>query len=288
VVGCSMRVRVSLMECPRCRLTNPEGSLRCDCGFNFDTQAVDTAGRMSERSRRERKPLLSAAAGLLIPFSVVGIVHVIGSAPLDALHWSFLVAASFLFALGVCLWRPIDPLIFGPMLVLSIPGTLFFFAGGFRSGNLFGLVLGVTLIYALIVVVSSAICGLVLRRRYSQKWLPVVAIASALTIVAAGAIKAARESMAILVRLQEIFRAEQVYAGEHPNHSYTCSGPELPGLSGIEWSAASPSLGLTEKSRGRVDGYWITLQCPPSAHPKTFIIRAFGEGRSSQFTLESN
>jgi hypothetical protein len=175
------------------------------------------------------------------------------------------------------------------MLVLSIPGTLFVFTGASRSGNLFGFTLGVTLIYALIVAASSTVCGLVLRRRYSQRWLPAVAIVSALTIVAAGAIagaiKAAGQSAAVLVRLREVFRAEQVYASTHPDHSYTCSGPVLPGLSGIKWSA-NTSLGLTEKSEGYVDGYSITLRCQASAHPKTFIIRA--SGRSSRFTLESN
>jgi hypothetical protein len=30
------------MECPQCRLSSPEGSLRCNCGFSFETKSVDS------------------------------------------------------------------------------------------------------------------------------------------------------------------------------------------------------------------------------------------------------
>jgi hypothetical protein len=30
------------MECPKCKLINPAGVIRCDCGYNFQTQTVET------------------------------------------------------------------------------------------------------------------------------------------------------------------------------------------------------------------------------------------------------
>lgn len=30
------------MECPRCRLINPDGAQRCDCGYDFGTKTVKT------------------------------------------------------------------------------------------------------------------------------------------------------------------------------------------------------------------------------------------------------
>ena len=31
----------TIMECPLCRLTNPDTAIRCDCGYNFQTAQID-------------------------------------------------------------------------------------------------------------------------------------------------------------------------------------------------------------------------------------------------------
>jgi hypothetical protein len=43
----------SPLACPCCHLVNPAETLRCDCGFNFETGKVDNAGRenLLQRSR---------------------------------------------------------------------------------------------------------------------------------------------------------------------------------------------------------------------------------------------
>lgn len=35
------------MECPHCRLTNPNSAIRCDCGYNFETRSIEAPTPLS-------------------------------------------------------------------------------------------------------------------------------------------------------------------------------------------------------------------------------------------------
>jgi hypothetical protein len=38
-----------MVDCPRCRLTNPDGATVCDCGYNFDKKTVTDPDRRASR-----------------------------------------------------------------------------------------------------------------------------------------------------------------------------------------------------------------------------------------------
>ncbi len=36
------------MECPQCRLTNPDSAIRCDCGYNFQTRSIESSALLPQ------------------------------------------------------------------------------------------------------------------------------------------------------------------------------------------------------------------------------------------------
>jgi hypothetical protein len=236
---------------------------------------------------RLRDCLASIAAALLTAVLLVEamLAGVLGSEPL--LNPQAIIVG-FLFTMGVCLWPPIHPLIYGAILVPSFPAAYFVLAGDSRSGNLFGLALMVFFGYGAVIGVLAAVCGYFVRRLHFAPWIFVVPMGAAFVVVLVTAINARQASSAIVDRLQEIRRAEEAYAATRPDHAYTCNGPDLV-LRGIEWRADT-SLGLIEQSQGRVKGYWISLRCQPSVHPRWFNIAAISIGANGgpRLTLDSD
>ena len=104
-----------------------------------------------------RRFLLSIAAGLLTPFPLLVLLellrHAAGTAS-PSLDWHFALASAFLFALGVALWRPIHPWLYGAVLVPGFPVAFLLFSAAAPFGNLFPLVL-------FWVFLSSAVVGMV-------------------------------------------------------------------------------------------------------------------------------
>ena len=90
----------------------------------------------------------------------------------------------------------------------------------------------------------------------------------------------------IISVLKEIRQAEIAYAAGGNGRGYTCNGPDLRGLTGIEWRA-NTALGTLEKNVGQTEGHWIFLQCDASAHPKSFNIRAIPSGGGAEIALDS-
>ena len=50
------------VDCPQCRLTNPPNAVRCDCGYNFDTGAIEPIARQVHYKERasSQSPLKKA------------------------------------------------------------------------------------------------------------------------------------------------------------------------------------------------------------------------------------
>lgn len=61
----------SPLACPGCHLVNPPETLRCDCGFNFETGKIDIAGR-------ENLPLHSRTSAVLVMISFLLAILVFG------------------------------------------------------------------------------------------------------------------------------------------------------------------------------------------------------------------
>jgi hypothetical protein len=64
------------MECPNCKLENPPGAIRCDCGYDFATRQV--AVRIPTVPRRPAAPAIHAAPVLATVFRVLGTLEIIG------------------------------------------------------------------------------------------------------------------------------------------------------------------------------------------------------------------
>lgn len=51
------------MECPNCKLVNPPTSMRCDCGYDFQTHTIEQP-YLTERDRRLARE--SATTGIFL------------------------------------------------------------------------------------------------------------------------------------------------------------------------------------------------------------------------------
>lgn len=76
------------MQCPKCKLHNPEGAMRCDCGYDFDT------GKMEESflPEKERKKKLTPEQ-----------IH-------QFCYWTLFAAGIIHLALGILMLFGLDPL----------------------------------------------------------------------------------------------------------------------------------------------------------------------------------
>jgi hypothetical protein len=217
-----------------------------------------------------RKHLASIAAGFLTPvplFLFLGVLRNAAAATSSPpLGWIPTIGASFLFALGIALWRPLDPVSYGASLAPSFAIWFYIFAGAGRSGNLVGLVLIGLFVSGACIGLAVALIGWLIRRRSVPRWMPVAPILAAfITIVvfsfrdsAAGSEGTAK----IVTFLQQIRDAEQSYAAGRADHAYTCNGPDLPSIRGIEWRT-DYNLGGPDRNQGEHDRFWVVLRCSP-------------------------
>jgi hypothetical protein len=89
------------IECPRCRLTNPETAQRCDCGYDFETKTVQTpysAEDLGGRANRLKLPysLYGYAVGMLVWFRLLALLGVGLAVGFDRLNDAPIPAIGFI------------------------------------------------------------------------------------------------------------------------------------------------------------------------------------------------
>jgi len=242
----------------------------------------------------ERIPL-SILAGVLTPFAIFGLNAAFGGfaglSSSSGLRLVYVLTA-LLVALAVSLLRPISPWVYGVTVSVAFGLVPFVAVAVTHSqwGNLGALAVFFAIGFGLLVGVPVAVIGSLLRLLRLPHWTPIAPAGAALCLSGLTQVMTRTEvsdqSIRIISVMKEIRQAEIAYAAGGNGRGYTCNGPDLRGLTGIEWSA-NTALGTPEKNVGQTEGHWIFLQCDASAHPKSFNIRAIPSGGGAEIALDS-
>jgi uncharacterized membrane protein (UPF0136 family) len=223
--------------------------------------------------------LLSVTAGILTAFLPVLAMELYGPSLFTdgALGLRVIVLATLLFAAGVCLLHPIDPLAFGATLIVAVP-FLLFTKGSAYLGLWTISSLSKPLLSGVWIGVPAALCASLLKQRKPPQWTPIAFVASACLLVFFAHQISARtvqtDSTAMATRLQQVRQAEEAFAAARPDHTYTCDGSELK-TPGIRWREVA-QVGTTVQDLGQADGFWINLVCPAEDRRDWFRVDAFG------------
>jgi hypothetical protein len=232
---------------------------------------------------------LSILAAILTFGAVVLLQGLFGNLRFNSLVGTGLwLTSMIMFALGVAVMRFLVPSVYAVALGCMIPATVFMLVT-LHPGNLAGLAFWASVLLGLAVALAVGIIGSMLHKSTFPDWMPYAFMGSGVIafagVAAASRYVTVKHAAEITDRLQEIRSAELAYAARDPAHGFTCNGSDL-STRGIAWRA-SASLGTLDKNEAPVDGYWIYLNCEASAHPRSFIIRAFStEGTGEQLSLD--
>jgi hypothetical protein len=185
-----------------------------------------------------------------------------------------LPVAGLLLSFAVCLSRQVHPMVYAvgaPLIILAVGCVAAIQAGA--QGVFIAYVIVVAFGYGFATLLGAAISTLLRRFRYPP-WvaiLPILVFAG-IDLIALQRYHAWRQDQSTVAvqRIQEIRRAERDYASAHG--SYTCNGPDLPGLAAIPWVPAQAQVKVKDKTS--MPGFSIELQCPAPGSPQTFQIRA--------------
>jgi len=219
------------------------------------------------------------AAGFVTPLAVLALLNAIQAASAGAgsppIEWKVALIASTLFALGIALCPPIEPLYFGVAFIPAVPLWYAALAGSARSSNLFGLALILFTIGGVIAAVVAGLGATLARHWRLPVWAPIgpLFVGAGLLVFAridttrAAAVDAQKMSTLI----QRIAAAEKDYAAAHPGAGYTCDAP----VGDVPWRA-NTALGGVERNEAQVGQYWVHVTCEPAAHPTWFTITARG------------
>ena len=63
------------MQCPRCKLLNPDSAKRCDCGYDFETQTVEKSFVSESTARGATKTALGVVVATNIAFGIFLVVR---------------------------------------------------------------------------------------------------------------------------------------------------------------------------------------------------------------------
>jgi len=219
------------------------------------------------------------AAGFATPLLVLALLNALQAASASSgappLEWKIALAASSLFALGIALWPPIEPMYFGVAFIPAVPLWYAALAGSARSSNLFGLAL---ILFTVGGVVAGVVAGLgaTLARHWRlPAWAPLGPLLVGIALIFVARIDTARtaadDAQKMTALFQRIAAAEKNYAAAHPGIGYSCDAP----VADVPWRA-NPQLGGVERNEAQVGQYWVHLTCEPAAHPTWFKITARG------------
>jgi hypothetical protein len=217
-----------------------------------------------------RKHLASIAAGFLTPVPLFLFLEVLRNAAAASssppLGWISTIGASFLVALGIALCRPFDPVSYAASLAPSFAIWFYIFAGAARSGNLVGLVLIGLLLSGVCIGLAVSLIGWFIRRWSVPRWIPAAPILAAFVVIVVFSVHdsatGSEGTAKIVTFLQQIRDSEQSYAAGRADHAYTCNGPDLHSISGIEWRT-DYNFGGTDRNQGEHDRFWVVLRCSP-------------------------
>jgi len=137
------------------------------------------------------------------------------------------------------------------------------------------------LAYGPMIGISAALFGRFIQSRTPPRWFPAIPMLAAilLGIFDPGDSKYPVPA-AVTNLVAEIRRAGVAYAAADKGHAYTCAGPGLPALKGIQWWAES-DFGTTEPNPGYVGKLRISLGCQAAAHPSWFVAEVGDFGDSA-------
>lgn len=220
---------------------------------------------------------LSLATGAVAPLALLLVSSALSKRVIGSVSWKAGLFAAFLAVLGLVLWPPIRPVLFGSVFAVACPLWYTIHSGGARTSNLFGLALILLAAASVLVTLAAVSIGVVLRRFRLPTWTPAAPLIAAIVmLLAAGAInskKAAAQYSDLTRFMQRLDVAESSFAAGPPFRGFTCNGPDLTSITGIDWHT-DDDLGGTDRNKGTYAGYWITLWCAPSAQPSYYSVTA--------------
>jgi hypothetical protein len=228
---------------------------------------------------RLRRILLSILAGLITPFLMLPLLAIEGGIA-GALEsrgtLAVLFVTAILFATAIASWRPIVPTAYGLTVAITFYGASYLILAS-RPGNLAGLVLFFSTVFGIVIGVCTAALAILIRQLLFPAWFPLAVVGVALMLAAASYARTARvhtdQENEIVSHLQSIRKAELAYAATRADHAFTCNGPDLPGLSEINWTPEA-AVGTMRRNQARIAGHWVLLECEWSAQPHSFRVRA--------------
>jgi hypothetical protein len=101
-------------------------------------------------------------------------------------------------------------------------------------------------------------------------------VAAVIVLGGAGVVRQ-NQSNSEAAQMQEFLKqldvAERSYAAGPPARGFTCDGPNLTSVRGIEWRTDA-GLGGIDRNQGLYGGYWIVLRCEPVARPSYYTVTA--------------
>ena len=190
------------------------------------------------------------------------------------------VAANCIMSIGVALFRPIRPAVYGVALAIALTLIPFAMIAVYGASNLSGLVVIISAISGLLAGGSAAIVGSSLRTLRLPRWTSAGTVAAAvMTLVATLGWSRQQQldhHLQILDAIEKIRRAELAYAAVQPGHVFTCNGPDLPGFQTADWRTdpQMEEVGVKYRSQTHIAGRLVYLRCDPSPNRRWVDITA--------------